>query len=126
VTALASSTTSTVEIHDPRVDPPKVTVFTPSVTGGKRPVMVWLHGGGFSSGSGSSPINDGTSLAHTSDVVVVTINHRLNVLGSTYLGGWSFDALQRAGRVEELSPGAVERADALFRTPQQPWCPEIF
>jgi len=61
-------------------------VFTPSVSGGKRPVMVWLHGGGFSSGSGSSPINDGTSMAHTGDVVVVTINHRLNVLGSTYLG----------------------------------------
>ncbi len=61
-------------------------VFTPSVSGGKRPVMVWLHGGGFSTGSGSSAINDGTSLAHTSDVVVVTINHRLNVLGSTYLG----------------------------------------
>jgi para-nitrobenzyl esterase len=62
-------------------------VFTPSLTGGsKRPVMVWLHGGGFSSGSGSGPILDGTSLAHTSDVVVVTINHRLNVFGSTYLG----------------------------------------
>jgi para-nitrobenzyl esterase len=61
-------------------------VFTPSVTGGKRPVMVWLHGGGFSTGSGSSPINDGTSMAQTGDVVVVTINHRLNVLGSTYLG----------------------------------------
>jgi para-nitrobenzyl esterase len=61
-------------------------VWTPSVGGGKRPVLVWLHGGGFSSGSGSSAINDGTSLAHTSDVVVVTINHRLNVLGATYLG----------------------------------------
>jgi predicted acetyltransferase len=53
---------------------------------------------------------------------------RLDVteLGSTYLGGWSFEALQRAGRVEELSPGAVERADALFRTTAQPWCPEVF
>jgi para-nitrobenzyl esterase len=61
-------------------------VFTPSVTGGKRPVMVWLHGGGFATGSGSGPILDGASLAHTSDVVVVTINHRLNVFGSTYLG----------------------------------------
>src|SRR5215472_3887655 len=48
-------------------------VWTTSVTGGKRPVMVWLHGGGFYGGSGSSAINDGTSLAHTSDVVVVTI-----------------------------------------------------
>jgi para-nitrobenzyl esterase len=61
-------------------------VFTPAVGGnGKRPVMVWLHGGGFSTGSGSGPILDGTSLARTSDVVVVTINHRLNVLGFTYL-----------------------------------------
>ena len=53
---------------------------------------------------------------------------RLDVsdLGSTYLGGWSFAALQRAGRVEELQGGAVERADALFRTPTQPWCPEVF
>src|SRR4029450_2911974 len=49
------------------------------------PVMVWLHGGGFSSGSGSAPILDGTSLAATRDVVVVSINHRLNVFGFTYL-----------------------------------------
>jgi para-nitrobenzyl esterase len=62
-------------------------VFTPALGGErKRPVMVWLHGGGFATGSGSSPILDGTSLAHTGDVVVVTINHRLNVLGFTYLG----------------------------------------
>ena len=61
-------------------------VFTPALSGGqKRPVMVWLHGGGFSTGSGSTPVLDGTSLAHTRDVVVVTINHRLNVLGFTYL-----------------------------------------
>jgi len=62
-------------------------VFTPALgDGGKRPVMVWLHGGGFATGSGSSPINDGISLAHTYDVVVVSINHRLNVFGFTYLG----------------------------------------
>jgi para-nitrobenzyl esterase len=48
--------------------------------------MVWLHGGGFSSGSGSGRILDGTSLAHAHDVVVVTLNHRLNVFGYTYLG----------------------------------------
>ena len=62
-------------------------VYTPGLRDGrKRPVMVWLHGGGFSSGSGSGRILDGTSLAHTHDVVVVTINHRLNVFGYTYLG----------------------------------------
>ncbi len=61
-------------------------VFTPTLSRGKRPVMVWLHGGGFSTGSGSEPILDGTSLAHTHDVVVVTINHRLNAFGFTYLG----------------------------------------
>ena len=83
-------------------------VFTPSVTGGKRPVMVWLHGGGFSSGSGSSPINDGTSLAHTSDVVVVTINHRLNVLGFDLPGrggGTGLRAL-RLGRNARYRRGA--------------------
>ncbi len=62
-------------------------VYTPGLSDGrKRPVMVWLHGGGFSSGSGSGRILDGTALAHTHDVVVVTINHRLNVFGYTYLG----------------------------------------
>ena len=67
-------------------------VFTPSMNNGarnngsRRPVMVWLHGGGFSTGSGSGAILDGTNLAHSGDVVVVTLNHRLNVLGFTYLG----------------------------------------
>jgi para-nitrobenzyl esterase len=62
-------------------------VFTPALKDGrKRPVMVWLHGGGFSSGSGSGRILDGTSLAGTHDAVVVTLNHRLNVFGYTYLG----------------------------------------
>ena len=62
-------------------------VYTPGLSDGrKRPVMVWLHGGGFSSGSGSGRILDGSALAQTRDVVVVTINHRLNVLGYTYLG----------------------------------------
>jgi predicted acetyltransferase len=53
---------------------------------------------------------------------------RLDVsdLGSTYLGGFSFGSLQRAGRVEELVEGAVDQADALFRTAAQPWCPEVF
>ena len=62
-------------------------VFTPALDNGrKRPVMVWLHGGGFESGSGSAPISDGGSLARTANVVVVSINHRLNVFGFTCAG----------------------------------------
>jgi len=55
-------------------------VWTPS-TSGKRAVMFWMHGGGFATGSGSSAWYDGTNLARKQDVVVVTVNHRLNVLG---------------------------------------------
>ena len=50
----------------------------------------------------------------------------VDVLGSAYLGGFTFWELQRAGRVEELRSGAIGRADALFRTDRHPWCPEIF
>ncbi len=79
-------------------------VFTPGLKDGrKRPVMVWLHGGGFSSGSGSGRILDGTSLAQTHDVVVVTLNHRLNVFGYTYLGeamGFDFAASSSVGLLD--------------------------
>ena len=50
-------------------------------TAGKRPVMVWLHGGAWVSCAGSAPGFDGTVLARDGDVVVVTINHRLNLFG---------------------------------------------
>jgi para-nitrobenzyl esterase len=56
-------------------------VWTPALDNGKRPVMVWLHGGGFSSGAGGSPLYNGANLARGQDVVVLTINHRLNVFG---------------------------------------------
>ena len=49
--------------------------------GRKRPVMVWLHGGGFNTLSGSSRMYDGVNLSKRGDVVVVTLNHRLNVFG---------------------------------------------
>jgi predicted acetyltransferase len=47
-------------------------------------------------------------------------------LATTYLGAYSFTQLVRAGRVTEARAGAADRADALFRTPFAPWCPEIF
>jgi para-nitrobenzyl esterase len=60
-------------------------VWTPGADTGKRPVMVWLHGGGFAVGSGGQPAYAGTELAAKRDVVVVTVNHRLNVFGYLYL-----------------------------------------
>jgi predicted acetyltransferase len=47
-------------------------------------------------------------------------------LGAAFLGGVSFASLARAGRLEELRDGAIDRADALFRWDRHPWCPEIF
>ena len=62
-----------------------VNVFTPGTGGGNRPVMVWLHGGGFAGGSGSWLLYDGTNLARKEDVVVVSVNHRLNLFGFLHL-----------------------------------------
>jgi para-nitrobenzyl esterase len=72
-------------------------VFAPDATpgkassahgaGGRRPVMVWLHGGAWSSCAGTAPGFDGTRLARDGDVVVVTVNHRLNVFGYLAIGG---------------------------------------
>lgn len=51
----------------------------------KRPVMVYIHGGAYHTGSGTSPLTDGSLLASQEDVVVVTLNHRLNLFGYLYL-----------------------------------------
>jgi para-nitrobenzyl esterase len=61
----------------------RVNLWTPGINDGKkRPVMVWLHGGGYTAGSGQELLSyDGENLARRGDVVVVTLNHRLNVLG---------------------------------------------
>lgn len=61
----------------------RVNIWTPGIKDGKkRPVMVWLHGGGYAAGSGQElPSYDGKNLASEGDVVVVSLNHRLNVLG---------------------------------------------
>ena len=56
-------------------------IWTPGLDNGRRPVMVWIHGGGLSSGSGSAPAYNGSALAARGDVVIVTINYRLGALG---------------------------------------------
>jgi para-nitrobenzyl esterase len=65
----------------------------------KRPVMFWIHGGGFQSGSGSSPGYDGTNLCKRGDVVVVTVNHRLNAMGFMYFGDIGGDEFANTGNV---------------------------
>ena len=56
-------------------------VWTPGLDAAARPVMVWIHGGGFIAGSGSEPLYDGRHLAARGDVVVVSFNYRLGPLG---------------------------------------------
>jgi predicted acetyltransferase len=50
----------------------------------------------------------------------------VTAVGSVYLGGFTFADLVRGSRARELTPRAAKRADALFGTDVQPWCPEIF
>ena len=60
-------------------------VFTPGVDATNRPVMVWLHGGGYAGGSGNWVLYDGTNLARKENVVVVAVTHRLNLFGFLHL-----------------------------------------
>lgn len=72
----------------------------------KRPVMVWLHGGAFTSGTGSWPLYDGEGLAGRGDAVVVTINHRLGALGFLHLA--------EVGGAEYASSGNVGMLDIVL------------
>ena len=60
-------------------------VYTPARPGGPRPVLVYIHGGLFDYSSGTTLFTDGTNLARSGDVTVVSVNHRLNVFGYLYL-----------------------------------------
>jgi para-nitrobenzyl esterase len=78
-------------------------VWTPGLRDGKRrPVMVWLHGGGYVSGSGASPATDGARLARQGDAVIVTLNHRLNALGYLYLGPGAGPGFADSGNAGQL------------------------
>jgi para-nitrobenzyl esterase len=79
-------------------------VWTPGVGhgGGKRPVMVWLHGGGYTSGSGGFICYDGTELARKHDVVAITVNHRLTIFGYLYLAGIGGEKYAKSSNVGML------------------------
>ena len=73
----------------------------------KRPVMFWLHGGGFATGSDSSALYIGANLARRGDVVVVGINHRLAALGFTHLGDLAGEPFAHSGNVGMLDAVAA-------------------
>jgi len=77
-------------------------VWTPGTDAKKRPVMFWIHGGGFAYGSGGQPIYSGEGLARHGDVVAVTVNHRLNAFGYLYLGEVMGEAYAQSGNVGML------------------------
>ncbi len=77
-------------------------VWTPALDGKKRPVMVYVHGGAHANGSGSDPLYDGVNLCKRGDVVVVTVNHRLNVFGYAYLATLGGPDLADSGNVGNL------------------------
>lgn len=77
-------------------------VFTTGLNDGrKRPVMLWIHGGGFAIGTGAGPRTDGSNLARQQDVVCVSLNHRLGAMGYAYLGGFD-DDYARSGNQGQL------------------------
>lgn len=86
----------------------RVNVWTPGADpSAKRPVMVWIHGGGFTSGSGQEQRSyDGEQLSRRGDVVVVTFNHRLNVFG--------FLNLSEIGGADYAGSGNVGMTDIVF------------
>lgn len=78
-------------------------VWTPALgDGGKRPVLVYIHGGGYNTGSGSDPLYDGTRLCRRGDVVVITLNHRLNAFGYLHLADIAGPAYGDAGNAGQL------------------------
>jgi para-nitrobenzyl esterase len=78
-------------------------VWTPGLRDGrKRPVMVWFHGGGYSVFNGSAPVYDGERFCKKGDVVLVTLNHRLNAFGYLYLAELGGKKFADSGNVGQL------------------------
>ncbi len=85
-------------------------VWTPGFSdGANRPVMVWLHGGAFGYGSGNRAVTDGTNLARRGDVVVVSVNHRLNIFGFLHLADIGGPAWAHSGNAGVLDLVAALR-----------------
>ncbi len=78
-------------------------VWTPALRDGRRrPILFYIHGGAYNNGSGSDPQYDGAALCRRGDVVVVTVNHRLNVFGYLYLAQLGDARFADSGNVGQL------------------------
>jgi para-nitrobenzyl esterase len=78
-------------------------VWTPGLRDArKRPILVYIHGGAYNNGSGSDPLYDGINLCRRGDVVVVTVNHRLNLFGYLYLAQLGDASFADSGNVGQL------------------------
>lgn len=87
-----------------------VNIWTPATdVAAKKPVMIWIHGGGFTNGSATEQVAyDGRNLSEKGDVVVVSLNHRVNVLGTLDLSGFSDDYADSANTGMEDIVAALE------------------
>src|ERR1700719_4861160 len=83
-------------------------VWTPALDGKRRPVMVWIHGGGFTIGASSQALYDGSNLARRGDVVLVTVNYRLGPLGFLRLADVTGGKIPASG-----SEGMLDQVAAL-------------
>lgn len=103
-------------------------VDTPAADSAKRPVMVYLHGGAFALGSGSSQVYDGASLTQREDMVLVTVNHRLNLFGYLTPLANSDPRFADAGNAGMLDLVAALRwvRDNIARFGGDPGCVTIF
>src|SRR5262245_38331792 len=99
-------------------------VWTPALTG-RRPVMVYIHGGAYNTGSGSSALTDGSRLVAHGDVVVVTLNHRLNAFGYCYLAQHGFADSGNAGQLD-LIPALEWVRDNIGGFGGDPGCVTVF
>ncbi|MFE0175339.1 carboxylesterase family protein [Streptomyces sp. NPDC059002] len=99
------------DIHPQGEDCLNLSIATPGRDAGARPVLVWFHGGGFSSGAGLMDWYDGGALAAQGDVVVVSVNYRLGALGYLCLDGVSEGNLGLCDQVEALRWVSTHIAD---------------
>jgi para-nitrobenzyl esterase len=93
---------ATIDVDGMSEDCLSLNLWTPALDEGRRPVLVYFHGGGYANGTVNEPVYDGAALARRGDVVVVTVNHRLNGFGYLYLGALDSERYADSGNVGQF------------------------